>query len=118
MTSRSAVPSEPSPWLAGMRCRCPRCGRGHLFKGFLVPTPACEVCGLDLRPYDEDDGPAALLILLVGFVCVFGALIVEIVWSPPAWVHLVIWLPLAVVGVVTLLRSFKGVRVALQYHHR
>lgn len=71
-----------------------------------------------MTPYDQDDGPAAFLILAVGFVNVFGALLVEIRYAPPAWVHFAIWLPLSLILVLTLLRSFKGVRVALQYRNR
>lgn len=78
----------------------------------------CESCGADLSLYDNDDGPAAFLILIVGFVNVFGALIVEARYAPPAWVHFAIWLPLTIVSVLALLRSFKGVRVALQYRNR
>jgi uncharacterized protein (DUF983 family) len=73
---------------------------------------------VDLAAYDNDDGPAAFLILLVGFVNVFGALILEARYAPPAWVHFTIWLPLTIVGVLVLLRQFKGVRVALQYRNR
>ncbi|TIW05242.1 MAG: DUF983 domain-containing protein, partial [Mesorhizobium sp.] len=35
------------PWQVGIRGRCPRCGEGHLFDGFLKLAPKCEVCGLD-----------------------------------------------------------------------
>jgi uncharacterized protein (DUF983 family) len=109
---------KPSALLAGLTCRCPACGRGRLFRGYLTLRSPCEACGADLSPYDQDDGPAAFLILAVGFVNVFGALLVEIRYAPPAWVHFAIWLPLSLVLVLTLLRSFKGVRVALQYRNR
>ena len=109
---------EPSALLAGLTCRCPACGRGRLFHGYLTLRLPCESCGADLSPYDQDDGPAAFLILAVGFVNVFGALLVEIRYAPPAWVHFAIWLPLSLLLVLTLLRSFKGVRVALQHRNR
>ena len=48
----------------------------------------------------------------------FGALIFEARYAPPAWVHFSIWLPFTVVAVLALLRPFKGVRVALQYKNR
>ncbi len=78
----------------------------------------CEACGVDLSAYDNDDGPAAFLILAVGFLNVFGALIVEARYAPPTWVHFSIWLPLTIIAVLVLLRPFKGVRVALQYKNR
>jgi uncharacterized protein (DUF983 family) len=104
--------------VAGLGCRCPACGRGRLFAGYLKLRSPCEACGADLAAFDQDDGPAAFLILIVGFVNVFGALIVEARYAPPAWVHFSIWLPFTLVAVLTLLRPFKGVRVALQYKNR
>ena len=73
---------------------------------------------MDLSAFEQDDGPAAFLILVVGFLNVFGALLLEIRYAPPAWVHFAIWLPLSMFLVLTLLRSFKGVRVALQHRNR
>ena len=37
-----------SPIRTGLACRCPRCGKGRLFKGFLDLRPRCEVCGRTL----------------------------------------------------------------------
>ena len=36
-----------SPYVAGLAGRCPRCGKGRLFQGFLNLRPRCDVCGLD-----------------------------------------------------------------------
>ncbi|HTB42455.1 MAG TPA: CheR family methyltransferase [Acetobacteraceae bacterium] len=33
---------------AALTCRCPRCGRGRLFRNLLEVRDRCEVCGLDL----------------------------------------------------------------------
>lgn len=40
--------------LRGLRKRCPRCGMGRLFSGFMRPRSHCESCGLPLgdRPGD------------------------------------------------------------------
>jgi uncharacterized protein (DUF983 family) len=110
--------TEPSALAAGIACRCPACGRGPLFSGFLRVRPRCEACGLPLQAYDNDGGPAAFVILLVGFVNVFGALLLEVRYAPPAWAHFAIWLPLTLAGVLALIRPFKAVRVALQYKNR
>ncbi|MEA2903171.1 MAG: hypothetical protein QOI12_558, partial [Alphaproteobacteria bacterium] len=39
--------SQISLTLAGLACRCPRCGKGKLFQGFLTLRPRCDACGLD-----------------------------------------------------------------------
>ena len=80
--------------------------------------PRCPDCGLDLSAQDSGDGPAAFIILIVGAVVVAAALITEVVWTPPVWLHLVLWLPLTVMLTLLLMRPFKAVLIALQYKHR
>jgi uncharacterized protein (DUF983 family) len=63
--------------IRGIACRCPRCGKGKLYAGFLDLRPYCEVCGLDYAFIDAGDGPAIFIIMLAGAVVVTAALIVE-----------------------------------------
>ncbi len=107
-----------NPILAGLACRCPRCGEGPLFSGFLKVSERCESCGLDLRAADSGDGPAVFIILIVGAIVGFLALYVEIAFSPPIWLHMVLWLPMTLILCLGLLRPFKGVMLALQFHHK
>jgi uncharacterized protein (DUF983 family) len=107
-----------NPVLAGLACRCPNCGEGALFDGFLRVSERCEACGLDLRAADSGDGPAVFIILIVGGLVCFSALITEILFHPPVWLHLIIWLPLTVILTLLLVRPFKGVMLALQFHHK
>jgi uncharacterized protein (DUF983 family) len=110
--------AEPSPLATGVLGRCPACGRGRLFTGFLGIVERCEVCGQDLRAEDSGDGPVAFIILIVGFVVVGAALIVEVKYQWPVWLHLAVWLPLALALCLGLMRPLKGLLVALQYRHR
>ena len=107
-----------NPVLAGLACRCPKCGEGRLFSGFLKVAAKCEACGRDLAAADAGDGPAVFIILIVGVIVCVGALITEITLSPPVWVHLAVWLPLTAILVLALVRPFKGVMLAMQFHHR
>ena len=104
--------------MRGLACRCPRCGRGKLFAGFLTLRPACESCGLDYAFIDTGDGPAVFIIMLAGAVVVGCALVVEVKYQPPFWVHAVLWLPLIVIVTLGPLRPMKGLLIALQYHHK
>jgi len=106
-----------SPFIAGLTCRCPHCGKGRLFHGFLTLAPRCEVCGLDYSVMDSGDGPAVFVILFAGFIVVGSALIVEALYQPPFWVHAVLWGPLILLTTIGPLRPMKGLMVALQYHH-
>lgn len=107
-----------SPFRAGLRARCPRCGEGRLFQGFLTVAPKCEHCGLDFAEVDTGDGPAVFIILIAGFLVVGLVLVAEVLYQPPYWVHLAIFLPLAAIVPLSLLRPFKATLIALQYHNR
>lgn len=116
MTDQQSWPAL-SPYMKGLAGRCPRCGRGRLFSGFLTVKPACEVCGLDLAFADSGDGPAVFIILLAGMVVVALALFVEFAYQPPFWVHAMLWGPLILLVTLGPLRPLKGLMIALQYHH-
>lgn len=104
-------------WLSGLRCRCPRCGKGPLFNGYLKIAPACTVCGLDYGFADAGDGPAVFVVLVAGAIIAASAAIVELTFHPPYWMHLVIWLPVTVGLCLALLPPFKATLFALQYRH-
>ena len=117
MTKHDA-PSLASTLAAGLAGRCPACGRGKLFSGYLTLSPRCNFCGLDYGFAEAGDGPAVFVILVTGFIVVGAALFVEMAYAPPYWLHALIWGPLAILLPLLLLRSFKGVLVALQYKHK
>jgi len=102
----------------GLRGRCPRCGEGHLLQGFLTLRPACERCGLDYSFADAGDGPAVFVILIGGGIVVFAALITEVLFQPPYWLHALLWFPLILIVTLAPLRLLKGLLIALQYHHK
>ena len=110
------APLPPSQ--TGMRGRCPRCGEGRLFSGFLDVAPRCQACGLDFSFADAGDGPAVFIMMIVGFIVVGLALFVEFTFSPPYWVHAVLWIPLVIGLSLGLLRPLKGFLIAQQYRHR
>ena len=102
----------------GLACRCPRCGRGRLFRGFLSVVPACASCGLDLTGADSADGPAVFIILIVGALVVPLALITQALFDPPFWLQMAIWGTMIVAASLALLRPAKAIMIALQYMHR
>lgn len=117
MSDESSYPPV-SPFAAGLKGRCPRCGRGRLFAGFLRTAPRCDDCGLDFGFADSGDGPAVFIILVVGFIVVGAALAVEVLYQPPYWLHGLLWLPLTVLLSLGLLRPFKATLLALQFRHK
>ena len=103
---------------AGILGRCPACHRGRLYRGSLTVAPTCDNCGLDYAFADSGDGPAVFVILVTGFVVTGLALITEILYAPPYWLHALLWGSLAILLPLLLLRSFKGVLIALQFKHK
>ncbi|GHB21964.1 membrane protein [Pseudovibrio japonicus] len=104
-----------NPFSAGLRGKCPRCGKGPLFQGLLKLRKSCSNCGLAYDFADSGDGPAVFSTLILGFLLLGGVLLVEFRYEPPLWLHLVIWVPVTVVFSVALLRVLKGLLIALQY---
>ena len=103
---------------AGLKGRCPRCGEGALFKGFIDLAPRCESCGLDYDFADAGDGPAVFIMLLAGAVVVGAALMIDATYEPPLWLLAVIFLPLTVIVSLGLLRPLKGWLIFSQYRHK
>jgi uncharacterized protein (DUF983 family) len=117
------MPNENQPTLTqsalrGLACKCPRCGKGKLFAGFLTLKAGCESCGLDYGFIDSGDGPAVFIILIAGAIVVAAALIVEVKYQPPFWLHAALWLPLILVTTLLPLRAMKSLLIALQFHHQ
>ena len=109
---------DVSPIAAGLRGRCPRCGKGKLYQGLLRVRAKCAVCDLDLAAQDAGDGPAVFVILIVGAIAVAAVLLVEIAFRPPLWMHLLYQIPLVLGLSLLLLRPLKATLIALEYRHR
>jgi uncharacterized protein (DUF983 family) len=110
-------PTVAQSAMRGIACRCPRCGRGKLYGGFLTLRPNCDACGLDYAFIDSGDGPAVFIIMIAGAIVVACALIVEVKYQPPLWLHAVLWLPLILATTLLPLRAMKSLLIALQFHH-
>jgi uncharacterized protein (DUF983 family) len=103
---------------AALRCRCPRCGKGKLFKGLLTLQPACPVCGLDLGQADTGDAGAVGVIMVLGAIVVGLAFWVEFRFEPPLWVHAILWPAVTLPLAVLIMRPAKAALVAAQFRHR
>lgn len=102
----------------GLRGRCPRCGIGRLFTGYLKITDRCSVCSLGFAGHDVGDGPVVPAILVIGGLVVGLAWLVEVTFQPPLWVHAALWTPLTLALSLGILPLLKGLSVALQFRLR
>ncbi len=113
----SARPGVPL-WVAALGARCPRCGKGKLFDGYLRIAPACSKCGLQFAGNDTGDGPAFFIMLPLCIITAVLALLLETKVEPPLWVHILIWPAFIALVVGFSLRPVKALMVALQYRYR
>lgn len=114
MARDSTYPPIP-PTQSGMKNRCPRCGRGRLFAGFLTVAPSCTACGLDYTFIDTGDGPAVFAIFIVGTLGMAGVLFFEFGLGLPLWLNLTVMISFIVLASLVMLRQLKGFFIAQQY---
>ena len=119
-----AVPPAPDrgnlAWIlkCGWKGLCPRCGKGRMFRSWLKIAERCDVCGLDYRFAAPDDGPAFFSLCIIALPLIFVPVWLEVAYSPPIWVHLVVSVPFMALGCLLPLRPIKGWLVASQYVNR
>jgi uncharacterized protein (DUF983 family) len=114
----SDQPRAPEPVIAGLRSRCPECGRGKLFQSYLKIAPRCAVCGADFAHADSGDGPAVFVMFVVGAVVVPLAFILQFGLELPMWATVTISFIAAIALSLALLPPFKAALFALQWKHK
>jgi uncharacterized protein (DUF983 family) len=118
MTGEPSSKGQPALGEAALFGLCPRCGAKTLFAGLTAFAPRCRVCGLDFSKFNVGDGPAAFLTLIVGALIVILALWLQLSVEPPWWVHVLLWVPLTITGVIGGLRLAKGALLHSEYRNR
>ena len=108
----------PRPIDSGLRGLCPRCGARTLFDGWITFADRCRACGLAFSAFNVGDGPAAFLTLVLVAIVTVAAIALELSLSPPLWLHMLIWTPVTLGGVLLSLRLAKGWLLALEYRNR
>ncbi len=95
---------------AGLSGRCPECGEGQIFSGWLTFEPRCIACGADFASVeDAGDGPAVLVIFIVGILIVPIPVLLSLALGWPSWLLLMIFIPLITGVSIWLLRVLRGV---------
>ncbi|WP_421932461.1 DUF983 domain-containing protein [Phenylobacterium sp.] len=102
----------------GLKRRCPNCGEGSLFRGYLAVQSTCEACGHDNAAYRADDGPAYFTIVLVGHLVVAPLLCFPFIWQAPLAFVLPFTLSLVTLATLVLLPLVKGAFIGVQWSAR
>ncbi|QHL89925.1 DUF983 domain-containing protein [Sphingomonas changnyeongensis] len=110
--------TPPDLVAASLRGLCPACGARTLFDGPVRFAPQCRACGLDFGRFNVGDGPAAFLTLGIGAVVTIAAVLVELRFSPPALVHLLLWVPLTLGLTLISLRAAKAALIFLEHRNQ
>ena len=98
--------------------RCPACGKGKLFTGYLTVNDHCANCGEELHHHRADDGPAYMTILLVGHLMAPLILIIFARYRPDPLVLATVFSLGTVALSLYLLPRLKGVLIAIQWAKR
>lgn len=98
--------------------RCPECGKGSVFSGYLRFRDTCAVCGADFKAADAGDGPAVFVILIVGAIVAPLLIILQVGLDLPDTLALGITLVTAIVLCIAFLPPFKSTLFALQWKHK
>lgn len=112
---RPDTKGQPGLAVAALFGLCPKCGAKGLFAGATGFAPKCQSCGLDFGRFNVGDGPAAFLTLIIGAIVVGLAFWVEVKFSPPLWLHAVLWIPFVVVTTLWGLRVSKAALLGAEY---
>ena len=107
---------ERSIWTGirrGLAWRCPNCGAGRLFTGFLKVHSPCEGCGTDNSIYPSDDFPPYLTIFVTGHFVIPLFIWTDASFEPAFWLEAAIWLPVTAIMSLTLLPFMKGATIGL-----
>ena len=99
----------------GIKCRCPNCGKGRLFRAYLKVVDTCSNCGEELKWHKADDMPPYIAIIIVGHVIIGLMMELESVAPQAPWVYLATMVPLALIMPLAMLPSIKGAVVGLQW---
>lgn len=99
--------------LRGALLRCPKCGRGLLFRAYLKQVDRCAVCHEEYAHIRADDAPPWLTILIVGHIVVPLMFIVDNWFSWPIWVEMIVWPVAIVLLALAVLPRAKGVFIAV-----
>ncbi len=110
--------ARPSAWAAGLSLRCPQCGKGAVFAGYLKFRDHCRACGADFKAADSGDGPAVFVILIVGAIVAPLLIILQYGLDLPGWLALSLTLAAAIGLCLALLPPFKATLFAFQWKHK
>lgn len=118
MKPEQSIEGQSSIAKAALFGLCPQCGSKTLFAGLGQFADTCANCHLDFSSYNVGDGPAALLTMGIGTLIIILALVVDSVFRPPFWVHVLIWVPITAALTVITLRMAKAALLSAEHRNR
>lgn len=101
-----------------MKPRCPLCRKGRLYRPWTVSVvEQCDVCAAPLGRHDIGDGAAVFIMFILCFSLVPMAWVFELIFTPPLWVHAVLWTVVGLAVIAVLLPATKAYIILLEWRH-
>jgi uncharacterized protein (DUF983 family) len=120
MTEPAPLPERPvrRALMHGLKGRCPRCGEGRLFAGFLLPAPSCVSCGQSFEGHEAHDFPAYIVILLLGHILIPTMVGVNVALNIPVGWQAILWPAITLILALAMIQPAKGAVIAYQWARR
>lgn len=101
-----------------LKPRCPLCRKGRLYRPWTVSVvEKCDVCDAPLGAHDIGDGAAVFIMFILCFSIVPMAWVFELMFSPPLWVHAVLWTVVGLGAIAVMLPATKAYIIMLEWRH-
>lgn len=95
-------------FMRGLFSQCPSCGQESIYSSYLKVKDECTSCGLALKDYPADDAPPYIVTSLVGTIVVPLVFLTDYLWDLSELMLMVIWLPISILFILTILPPTKG----------
>lgn len=117
-TNGSELTGVPRMWPAirrGLTGRCPNCGTGSLFAGFIEQQERCDTCGEHLGRDEVDLLVPFIVVMIVAHVLILVMLVMELSGSASPLVYLLVLVPLSIIVPLAMIRPVKGAVIGMQW---
>ena len=111
--ARQELPKLPLMIARGGAGRCPVCGQGRLYGGYLRVVARCASCAAPLGLVRADDAPPYFTIFITAHVIIAAVVVTDQRTELPIWAMIAFFLPLTVMIAMLLLRPVKGATVGV-----
>jgi uncharacterized protein (DUF983 family) len=116
MTQTDPTPRLRSVLWRGLRCKCPRCGNGPLFRRWIITYERCSSCNL---LFQRNYGDTWIFLLILDRIPIlFGIAAIYFGFRATNWIGATLFTIALAAPLVATMRNRQGLALALDYLSR